>query len=97
MAINYEKIESCIKMLGNVTDNREFLRLFLDAYDFPKTTFARIVWPKQNIHAGVYVQNKIFYVDTNALSLYSEFDILKRNGLDRIFGETAGKVEISRS
>lgn len=84
MAINYEKIESCIKMLGNVTDNREFLRLFLEAYDFPKTTFARIVWPKQNIHAGVYVQNKIFYVDTNALSLYSEFDILKRNGLDRI-------------
>lgn len=97
MAINYEKIESCLKALGTVVDNREFLRLFLEAYDFPKTTFSRIVWPKQNIHTGIYVQNKIFYVDTNAPSLYSEFDIFKRNGLERIHADflmLVGKTDV---
>lgn len=87
MAINFEKIESCIKELGAVADNREFLRLFLDAYDFPKTTYARIIWPKQNVRTGVYVQHKIYYVDTDSPSLYSEFGILKRNGLDRIHAD----------
>ena len=87
MAINYDRIKNAVEQLGEQTDNREFLRLFLDAYDFPKSTFARITWPSSNTQKGVYVQNKIYFVDTVSPSLYIDFDIYKKNGLDKIHAD----------
>lgn len=97
MAINYGQIESAIKKIGKTTNNRKFLRLFLDAYGFPKSTFSRLSWPTSSTYAGIYVQNKLYFVDTNSPSLFADFDIYKRNGLNRLHANfliIANKVDI---
>ena len=87
MAINYDGIESAIKGIGAIIDNHEFLRCFLDAFNFPKATYARLVWPGSGVRSGIYVQNKIFFVDTSSPNLYADYEVFKRNGLNRIHSD----------
>jgi len=85
MKINYDEIQSNVKALGNQTDNTSFLEGFLSAYNFPKATFSRLnLSSLGGVNRGVYIQNKIYFHPTTAINISSEFNILKRNDLNKI-------------
>ena len=85
MTIDYDKIQSSVKGLGIIAENTSFLEGFLSAFNFPKSTFARLsLTAERGVYEGVSIQNKIFFLSTTATNLYSEFNVLKKNNLARI-------------
>jgi len=85
MTINYDKIKSDVRALGNQSNNNSFLEGFLSAFNFPKATFARLsIGSQHGINQGIFVQRKIYFLSTTANNLYSEFNILKKNDLAKV-------------
>jgi hypothetical protein len=87
MAINYDKIQNAIKALGTVTDNDTFLKGFLMAFGFPNTTYIRLKAVTQNdVNQGVHIHGNggVFFLASTATNLNSEFNILKKNNLNKI-------------
>lgn len=87
MIIDYDKVQNDVKSLGSITDNDAFLEGFLSAFDFPATTYSRLMAKtKSFVNEGLHIQGKggIFFLSTTAANLNSELNILKRNDLSKI-------------
>lgn len=87
MTIDYDKIQSAVKSLGQVTDNDAFLEGFLSAFGFPTATYTRLMArSKSQVNEGLHIQGNggIFFLSTTAANLNSELNILKKNDLSKI-------------
>lgn len=82
MRIDYDRVQSAVKALGNVTDNDAFLEGFLSAFNFPQATYTRLKsGTAGGINQGLRIQGNggIYFLASTAVGLNSEFNILKKN------------------
>lgn len=82
MRIDYDRVQSAVKALGNVTDNDAFLEGFLSAFNFPQATYTRLKsGTAGGINQGLRIQGNggIYFLASTAAGLNSEFNILKKN------------------
>jgi hypothetical protein len=82
MRIDYDRVQSSVKALGDVTDNDAFLEGFLSAFNFPQATYTRLkAGTAGGINQGLRIQGNggIYFLASTAAGLNSEFNILKKN------------------
>lgn len=87
MRIEYDKIQNAVKFLGSVRDNGAFLKGFLSAFGFPNSTYSRLKGIETNgVNKGINIQGNggIFFLVSSSPNLNSEFNILKKNNLNKI-------------
>jgi hypothetical protein len=87
MSIDYDKVQSDVRALGCITNNDDFLKGFLAAFDFPSSTYTRLIASrKSGVNQGVHVHGNggVFFLASTVENLTSEFIILKKNDISKI-------------
>ena len=81
--LDFNLLEQRIKELGSISDNDQFLRNFVVAFDFPAASYDRAK-SSGNANTGIYISDKLFILSSTASTPYADFNILKKNGFQRI-------------
>jgi hypothetical protein len=79
------KLQNEIKRIGTGYDGLDFIYEFLSAYEIPKATIARLEMGRKKGQDTPFCVTKTLYCQfTSKTNLYSELDLLKKDGLDKI-------------
>lgn len=82
---NLEELQYDIKKIGTIKDNHDFIFQFLFAYGIPQATIARLTKDITDVeYPPLYISNKLYYQYTTKTNLYSLFNLLKRNNLNKV-------------
>lgn len=81
--LDFNLLEQRIKDLGSISDNDQFLRGFVVAFEFPAASYDRAKI-SGNVNAGICISDKLFVLSSTASTPYADFNILKKNGFQKI-------------
>ena len=81
--LDFNLLEQRIKDLGGISDNDQFLRSFVVAFDLPAASYDRAK-ATSNINTGICISDKLFVLGSTASTPYADFNILKKNGFQKI-------------
>lgn len=85
MSSDINSIQEKVRALGFVSRSADFLEGFLRAFNFPAATIERLKSAaNHNVNEGVTVGRQLYFLSSESGNLYSDLNILKRNGLDAL-------------